>query len=346
MPPGTERIYKEIQMKISNSVPLSGIFCSIFAFAVLALPQITQAQWHATVGAQSESLGRQALAFLPNELWIHAGDSVTWTFDSDEIHTVTFQRPGQIRLAFQVGCPGFATGGSGSFNGSTCISTPPVVKGQSFTITFPTAGNFKLVCLVHANMTGVVHVLDLAQPLPHQQDFYDDQAAEQRKSLLSDDDHDNDREHHHDSDHEHSGTNTVMAGVGEVSANGGGFQTLIVARFMEPTKVIHAGETVEWTNFDPLARHTITFGVPPLNPVAPVNATRDTDGALHGTVSSTADNVHSGLLGAAPQDQVALPSPALGVTRFRATFPNPGEFPYICVIHGNLGMKGKVIVIP
>lgn len=331
------------------SVQLSGIFRSrifrsIFVFSVLALPQIAQGQWRATVGAQSESLGRQALAFLPNELWIHTGDSVTWTFDADEIHTVTFQRAGQIRLAFQAGCPGFAAGGSGSFNGSTCISTPPLTKGQSFTITFPTAGNFKLVCLVHANMTGVVHVLDLTQPLPYGQDFYDDQADEQRKSLLSDDDHNHG--HHHDSDDEHSGTNTVMAGIGEVSANGGGFQTLIVARFMEPTKVIHAGETVEWTNFDPLARHTITFGVQPSNPVAPVNVTKDTDGALHGTVNSNADNVHSGVIGAAPQDQVSLPAPPLGVTRFRVTFPNPGEFPYICVIHGKLGMIGKVIVLP
>lgn len=335
-------------MNTFNSVRLSrifrsGIFRSIFVFGLLALPQMAQAQWRATVGAQSESLGRQALAFLPNELWIHAGDSVTWTFDSDEIHTVTFQRLGQIRLAFQAGCPGFAAGGSGSFNGSTCISTPPLTKGQSFTITFPTAGNFKLVCLVHANMTGVVHVLDLTQPLPYGQDFYDDQAAAQRKSLLSDD---HDSGHHHDADDAHSGTNTVMAGVGEVSANGGGFQTLIVARFMEPTKVIHAGETVEWTNFDPLARHTITFGVQPSNPVAPLNVTKDTDGALHGTVNSNADNVHSGIIGAAPQDQVSLPAPPLGVTRFRVTFPNPGEFPYLCMIHDNLGMVGKVIVVP
>lgn len=322
----------------------SGIFCCMFTLAFLILPQIARAQWRATVGAQSESLGRQALAFLPNELWIHAGDSVTWTFDSDEIHTVTFQKAGQTRLAFQVGCPGFAAGGSGSFDGTTCISTPPVLKGQSFTITFPAVGNFKLVCLVHATMTGVVHVMDLSQPLPYGQDFYDDQAADQRKSLLSDEEHD--REHHDNSGHEHSSTNSVMAGVGEVSANGGGFQTLIVARFMEPTKVVHAGETVEWTNFDPLARHTITFGVPPQNPVAPVNVTKDTDGALHGTVNSGADNVHSGVIGAAPQDQVQLPSPPLGVTRFRVTFPSPGEFPYICVIHGRLGMIGKVIVIP
>jgi plastocyanin len=138
----------------------------------------------------------------------------------------------------------------------------------------------------------------------------------------------------------------VIAGTGEITANGGGFQTLIVARFMEATKVIHAGETVEWTNSDPLARHTITFGIQPVNPAPPVNATRDTDGAVHGIVNSAADNVHSGIIGAAPVDQAQLPSPPPGVTRFRATFPNPGEFPYICAIHGSLGMKGKVIVIP
>jgi plastocyanin len=348
---GIKRIYKEKEMNAFNSIRhsgifRSGIFRSIFVLAVLILPQIAQAQWRATVGAQSESLGRQALAFLPNELWIHTGDSVTWTFDADEIHTVTFQKAGQTRLAFQVGCPGFAPGGSGSFDGTICISTPALAKGQSFTITFPTAGNFKLVCLVHANMTGVVHVLDLSQPLPYGQDFYDDQAAEQRKSLLSDDDHDHDRDHHHDSGDSRSGINTVMAGVGEVTANGGGFQTLIVARFMEPTKVIHAGETVEWTNFDPLARHTITFGVEPLNPVPPVNVTKDTDGALHGIVNSNADNVHSGVIGAAPQDQVSLPAPPLGVTRFRVTFTHPGVFPYICALHDGLGMKGTVIVIP
>ena len=71
-------------MTAFNSVPLSrifrsGIFISMFVLALLSFPEIAQAQWQATVGAQSESLGRQALAFLPNELWIHTGDNVTWT---------------------------------------------------------------------------------------------------------------------------------------------------------------------------------------------------------------------------------------------------------------------------
>src|SRR5215471_6935088 len=67
-------------------------------FAVLIVPQVlwdvasasaTQT-WHATVGAQSNDEGHQALAFLPNEIWIHVNESIEWRFDADEPHTVTF----------------------------------------------------------------------------------------------------------------------------------------------------------------------------------------------------------------------------------------------------------------
>ena len=53
------------------------------------------------------------------------------------------------------------------------MTTPALAKGVppvTFTVTFPNAGKFKLVCLVHENMTGVVHVLDADAQLPHNQD--------------------------------------------------------------------------------------------------------------------------------------------------------------------------------
>ena len=42
------------------------------------------------------------------------------------------------------------------------------------------------MCLVHEHMTGAVHVLESDAQLPHDQDFYDRQAADQRRDLLSD----------------------------------------------------------------------------------------------------------------------------------------------------------------
>jgi len=157
------------------------------ASASAAPPQ----RWFATVGAQSNDKGHQALAFLPNEIWIHAGDSITWRFEADEAHTVTFIPDSEVRPFFEgvAGSPSGSQFPDPKLPGTTVVSSPgqdPFVKGATFTVNFPTTGNFKQVCLFHQNMTAVVHVLAACQQLPHDQDFYDRQAADQRRDLLSD----------------------------------------------------------------------------------------------------------------------------------------------------------------
>ncbi len=343
-------------MKPFGSTSIRPIFRWISILAALIIPQVVQAQWHATVGAQTTDKGRQALAFLPNELWIHPGNSITWTFSTDEIHTVTFLRvippPGQGRPPFPVGCPGTTPDGS-PFDGSACVNAGVLASGQTYTVTFPTPGNYKLACLVHENMTAVVHVLPLSQPLPHNQGFYDDQADAERSALLEDKDHDRDHEgnslredKNHDGDHERS-EREVTTGTGEIVATGGGSQSVSVVRFLHDKTVVHVGETVEWTNEDPVTPHTITFGVDPGDPMPPsANVTLDADGARHAVINSTTDSVHSGFIVAAPQERIGLPQSPLGVTRFRITFKHAGTFPYICALHDNLGMKGQVIVLP
>ncbi len=327
-------------------------------FTVLIVPQVLWAapsapatRWFATVGAQSNDKGRQALAFLPNEIWIHAGDSITWRWDADDVHTVTFLNATDPRPEFFVGPPnGFSTG-SASFDGSTSISTPILVKGATFTVTFTKTGNFKLVCLVHERMTGAVHVFESSRLLPHDQDFYDRQAADQRRDLLSDRDgrieeacrqHGDQGEHHHSID-----AHLVTVGVGEISATAGGSQTLSVVRFIDDQIHIRAGQTVEWNNHDPVTPHTVTFGIVPTNVLGPPsdNVTTDADGALHANIFSNADNVHSGLIVAPPQELIGQNFP-LGVTRFRVTFKRAGTFSYVCALHDNLGMTGMVIVLP
>lgn len=307
--------------------------------ALAAAPAARATEWHAVIGAQSTDKGHQALAFLPNEIWIHSGDSITWTFAVGEIHTLSFLTSTQMRPGPFGGCPGFATSPA-TFDGSTCVSTPPLTTGATFTVNFPTTGNFKFVCLVHNNMTGVVHVLDPSQELPHTQGFYDMAAMDEGIELLADSDpalaFDPVGGHH------------VTAGVGEISSTAGGQQTLSVLRFVEGIKVIHAGETAEWTNNDPVTPHTITFGKPPAgNPAVPsTNVMTDADGARHATIKSTSDNVHSGFIVAALQDQTGQPQQPLSVTRFRVTFTTPGTYKYMCVLHGGLGMVGQVVVLP
>ena len=110
---------------------------------LVLFPQLLLAQWNAAVGAQSADLGRQGLAFLPNEIWIHAGESITWTVAADEPHTVTFLTDGQTRPPFTVGCPGFSEG-SAIFDGSGCVTSAVLFKGAKLAVAFPVASWFAL----------------------------------------------------------------------------------------------------------------------------------------------------------------------------------------------------------
>jgi plastocyanin len=342
----------------------TALSCLLLVLAVLiAFPAVpvAAAQAQAIVGAESGDKGRQALAFLPNELWVHVGDSVTWAFPTTEIHTISFLRDGQTRPPFPVGCPGTTPNGSDE-TAAACVNSGVLAGGATYSVHFPTAGNFKFVCLVHANMTGVVHVLDPSQSVPHDQAFYDRQVRKERAELLSDGSRLESRgiatakrtfgddEGDNEGDNEQTSREEVTAGIGEIVATtGGGSHTVSVMRFLPGRMSVHVGDTVEWTNLEAVTNHTVTFGVEPSDPptAPPSSGVRvDPDGARHAVIGSPTDNVHSGLLNPARQDRIGLPQTPLGVTRFRVTFTSPGTFNYICALHDDLGMKGTVLVVP
>lgn len=337
-------------MRSKHTTLVVASFLVLFVSSGAARTVLAQQTWRATLGAQSKDMGRQAIAFLPNEMWIHAGDSITWTSATPEIHTVSFLVANQKYQDFNTGCPGFSPSGS-IFDGSTCVSAPPLVTGQSFTVKFPRAGNYKLLCLVHVHMTGVIHVLAANASLPHDQYFYDEQAEKQTHSLLSD--ADQSMEHHSQEQMDDMVSarvlhgNGVVAGYREMNATAAGFQALSVQRFLRGTIEIHVGETVEWSVLDPAEHHTITFGTEPANAGPPsANVTLDTDGGRHATLKFVGDSAHSGIIGSVPLNQAGVPQapPSIGV--FRVTFLKAGTYDYICALHDNLGMVGKVIVKP
>src|SRR5215467_14530534 len=128
-----ERTARRREMK-SPRRSILGEVAAVILLAASVTGTLQAREWQAWVGMQSRDLGSQALAFLPNEFWIHANDSIRWTIASTEIHTVTFLTPGppgqlgQVRLplfgAFgvQIGCPGTTPDGS-SFDGSGCVNS-------------------------------------------------------------------------------------------------------------------------------------------------------------------------------------------------------------------------------
>lgn len=53
---------------------------SILLIALLVPIPVLADNWQLQVGAESGDNAHQALAFLPNEIWIHSGDSVSGHF--------------------------------------------------------------------------------------------------------------------------------------------------------------------------------------------------------------------------------------------------------------------------
>jgi plastocyanin len=363
---------------MSNPIALFPMAAILMAGA--AATTVQAKEWLAIAGAESPARGSQALAFLPNQLWIQAGDSIRWTFPTHERHTLTFLKPGQTRppgfgpiFGKEVGCPG-ATPDGASFDGSACVNsdillldenTVSTASAPTYSVSFPAAGNFKFVCLLHADMTGVVHVLNLSEALPHDQDFYDRQARSEQALLLADASRLGGRGRSSGGDRElwladasplerwgrppdgdRAQSSDVAAGIGEiVTTTGAGSQTASLMRFVRDTIDVRAGDTVEWVSLDPSINHTVTFGTEPADPRPPsANVLPTSDGARQAVIGSPTDNVNSGFLSPAPQDRAGLAMSPPGVTRFRVTFTSPGTFDYICAIHDTLGMKGTVIV--
>jgi plastocyanin len=223
-------------------------------------------------------------------------------------------------------------------------ATKSKANAPTYSVTFPAAGNFKFVCLLHADMTGVVHVLSLSATLPHDQGFYDRQAHGEQTLLLGDASRLENRGT--PSDNGRAQSNDVAVGIGEVvTTTGAGLQTASLMRFLRGTIVVQVGDTVEWTMLDPSINHTVTFGAEPADPRPPsANVLPTSDGAREAVIGSPSDSINSGFLSPAPQDRANLAQSPPGVTRFRVTFTSPGTFDYICAVHDQLGMKGTVIV--
>jgi plastocyanin len=353
----------------------------------------------------------QAMAFVPNELWIHQNDTVTWTMATDEAHTVTFlyqPQPAsagapypaaQQRPSNAVGCTAFGaaiSANNSSYDpsgtvGLKCVHSGAAASGgalqaygDTFTVSFPTQGNFKFVCLIHSSMNGTVHVLDPSATLPYQQLAYDLQAAGRQLNLTT---------NVIPSDLVLNGFNHIYT-VGKVVATGGGWQYGSEFRFLDPTgrvitknapMVVKKGTTVEFTNLDPVEPHTITFGCPTDDADCPTTGGpgefTDTNGTF-GTASDGArfavmngpfdpaneqvrdpgsvDQINSGLLIAQAQDRSSGTTPLSGtpgtsvpiaqvsptLNRFRVTFNTLGSYRFICELHDEIGMIGWVKVVP
>lgn len=330
---GNRRMGRHLVRRLAVGISLGVLSVGAFVPTVGAVGAVA---WQATVGTATNNQAVQVNAFLPGDLTVDVGDSVTWNLGSGEFHTVTFLSgtvaPPLIGPGPSFNPDAILPAGGPTYDGTGFHSSGllPDVGGNSYRLTFTQAGSFPFVCLIHAGMSGVVHVQNAGTPYPRTQAQYDNRALVSGNILKA---AGRNLEARALAGARSSGAGQAVVGTGVAVQNTG---SLAVMRFLPGRLVIHAGDTVTWANKDPETPHTITFGAEPSGGPLGAFAPSGVDGSGHATLSSPDQAVNSGFVGA------NLP---FGTT-FAATFTAPGTYHYICALHDTLGMTGTVVVLP
>lgn len=322
--------------------------------------------WRVQAGAMDEAEMVEAMSFFPQEITINAGDAVF--FDIGQLfHTVTFlageERPLLVIPDAAAGTPAvsgprfvanpaaaFPAGGN-SYDGSTYVNSGlPDPSAPPFVVTFPKAGTYEYLCLVHPQMKGSIVVQETGDELPMDQAAYDQLGTEQAEALLEEGRQLGlQQEAATPTASTDGATHEVSAGVGSDNAE--------VLRFIPAEVSIKAGDTVRWTNRSMHEPHTVTFlggeAAPELILIEPREGGPPTivfnPAAILPTEGDSFDGTglaNSGILG----DELAeMSADVPRDTTFELTFTAPGEYTYYCVFHAagpdaEHGMVGTIVV--
>jgi plastocyanin len=282
--------------------------------------------WTVKVGAESRSGAIQTMAYGPKKIWINAGDTVHWVSNSMEPHTVSFINAAHPAVEFDLtiaymteATPKQTISKPGQFRSSGIMAPAPDAifpnAVKTYDLKFLKPGRYHYLCYLHGKaMSAVVVVREAGTPYPHTQAEYNAMA---RKASNSDIEH---------------GLNLWANALGAADSHhvfvGASDMKALVNRFIPGNVVVKVGDSV---TFDMAANafpvpHTITFGPPPANPLAPAGDPTNYQG---GALSSG----------------VILPAPfGPPPHTFTVTFKKAGTYPYICLIHAGMGMTGQVTV--
>jgi len=309
--------------------------------AALAAPARDATTWHATVGGESADHALQAQAFLPTHITINQDDTITWTTGADFVHTVTFLADGTPppvvapdgNQVIQPAATAFPAGGP-SYDGTGFVNSGLLEgKGKTFALTFTKAGTYGYFCLLHPGMVGQVVVQAAGSAYPQTQAQIDAQANAELYDKLS-------RANQDLMNSKPAATPNANGTTSYTVVNGAGGNQASVLRFLPVDLTVKAGDSVTWLGNDPHEVHTVTFydpagkvpdfivpqpqgsGSPKL--VIP-HAAPENDTAV-----DSLDLYNSGLL---------LPGQS-----YTFSFPKPGTYTYVCVVHAPQGMFGKIVV--
>jgi len=313
------------------------VFLAVFALLLAALPALLASNadaasstktktWKVKVGAESRSGAVQTMGYGPKKIWINAGDTVHWTANSMEPHTVSFINDKHPAVAFDPTTTYMTAQTSkdtisepGQFRSSGIMAPAPDAvfpdAVTSYDLKFSKPGKYHYLCYLHGKaMSAVVVVRKAGTSYPHTQAEYNAMATKASNA-----------------DIEH-GLNLWADALGAADSHhvfvGAADMRAMVNRFIPGDVVVKVGDSVTFDmarNLFPVP-HTITFGPPPSNPFAP---TGDPTNYQGGALSSGV------ILG-----------PGFGPppNTFTVKFTKAGTYPFVCLLHAGMGMFGQVVV--
>ena len=341
-----------------RSLVLAG--CSALAALAVAAPAGAQT-WTSQVGEQAKApagtpAGATLNLFFPAKLSVRAGDRVT--FRSRGFHTVTFAggaAPAPVfapdptgatygatadaagnpfffaaltKIVYNVGA--FLPAGSGTVDGSGAVSTGILAPGEdgktaTATWTFPKAGRYTILCLIHPGMTQTITVKPKRAKVAAPAAVKAEAAKETKKAWAG----------------------VTAIAKAPVPANtvlmGRGNQATVMGYF-PARSTVKAGTTVRFVSGSTSEPHNVAFGPPEyidgfmkstdLFPAAPDGPNQASPALAYGTEGGpyvyTGANHGNGFM-ATPLASLAPGFPVKGTD---VTFTTPGTYHFFCLLHG------------
>ncbi|MBI5667220.1 MAG: hypothetical protein HZC41_04360 [Chloroflexi bacterium] len=321
-----------------------GIFAGFAGSRQVARAQEMQPQ---TFFVQAGGLGPgnvEVLAFAPQSLQVHRGDTVTWAINS--FHNVHFSEgPNELVLMQDVngqqmpvinpavGLPTIENGAtySGGDANSGLPAGPDAPKTFSLVMDLE-PGTYSYICDVHPGMAGVINVVADDQAIPTPAEVAVQGATELLGAIGA-------------------GTGAMLqletteaqatdTGVTVQAGNGGTGRTT-VNQFFPFSATIQAGQSVTWTiPEDSVEPHTVSWPAVRGQDVAPIAV--EGGAPILALGPTLLPMTQSGAEVAAGESfSSGLFNPGQS---FSLTFTEPGVYPYVCNIHP--GMNGVIVVEP
>lgn len=255
------------------------------------------------------------MRYYPQTITINEGDSITWTVEGDA-HTISFLSGSPVPDPFSAQAQQPA--GGKSYGGAGFVSSGIIEPGNTFTLTFTKAGTFTYNCLIHPGMTATVVVQPGGAAYPHKQSFYNQEHLTGKSGDIS---------------RGLAVLNTVEANLPVQNSDGSliysvtagiGNGTESAMRFFPQVQIIKEGDSITWSNKDPMMPHTVSF--PGSDGNIPESFTPAGDTSYDGSVFTS-----SGIL---------MPN-----RTYTLKFTKQGRYSYECLLHDQIGMRGTVIVV-